>query len=172
VTQDIPIHAFGVSILVLRPEPPRLSQGDQQGPGEGWRVLLLRRAGDHLPGVWSQVAGGIEAGERAWQAALRELAEETALVPLDFFSGDICEQYYDHEVEGITIFPVFVALVAAGAEPTLNHEHSEYTWATRAEAEALLPFAGQRNTLRHVWAEFVDRQPLEYLRIPIPDLAA
>jgi len=161
VTRELVIHAFGVSVYVLRPDPV-----------EGWRTLLLRRAGKHLPGVWSQVAGGIEAGETGWQAALRELAEETGLVPLQFFSGDLCEQWYEPEDDHIVLFPVFVVLVAAGAEPTLNHEHSEYTWATRAEAEALLPFAGQRNTLRHAWAEFVDRQPLEYLRIPIPDLAA
>ncbi len=50
----------------------------------------------------------------------------------------------------------------------LNHEHSEYVWATRAEAEALLPFAAQRHSLHHVWAEFVERPPLEYLRLPVP----
>ncbi|HSJ54693.1 MAG TPA: NUDIX domain-containing protein, partial [Anaerolineae bacterium] len=78
MTRDLDIHAFCVSVYVLRPDPR-----------EGWRILLLRRAGEHLPGLWSQVAGGIESGERGWQAALRELAEETGLVPLDFFSGDI-----------------------------------------------------------------------------------
>jgi len=80
----------------------------------------------------------------------------------------VCEQFYEPEVERIVLFPVFVALVAAGSEPTLNHEHSEYRWATREEAEALLPFAGQRKTLRHVWAEFVEHPPLKHLRIPIP----
>lgn len=158
---SIPIRACGVSVLVLRPEP-------RQGPGGGRRVLLLRRAGIHLPGVWSQVSGGIEPGERGWQAALRELAEETGLAPLELYSADAYEQWYEREREEIVLFPVFVALVAAGAEPALNHEHSEYVWATLSEAEALLCFAAQRRTLRHVWAEFVEHSPLECLRIPIP----
>ncbi len=43
-------------------------------------LLQLRRApGEPLAGAWSVCRGGIEDGETAWQAALRELAEETGL---------------------------------------------------------------------------------------------
>ena len=172
MTHNIPIHACGVSVLVLRPELPVEAGVGAVGAGAGWRVLLLRRAGAHLTGVWSQVSGGIEAGERAWQTALRELGEETALVPLEFSSADMCEEWYEPGAECILLFPVFVVLVAPGAEPSLNHEHSEYVWATLAEAEALLPFAGQRHSLRHVWAEFVERAPLAHLRLSLPDSGA
>jgi dihydroneopterin triphosphate diphosphatase len=153
---EIPIRAACVSVLALRPG------------NDGWRVLLLRRAGAHLPGVWSYVSGGIEAGERAWQTALRELSEETGLVPLELYSADVCEQFYEPQEECVLVFPVFVALVDPEMEVILNQEHSEATWANLAEGMALLPFPGQRHTLRDVWAEFVERQPLEHLRIPLP----
>ncbi|MBB3464556.1 8-oxo-dGTP pyrophosphatase MutT (NUDIX family) [Rhizobium sp. BK377] len=41
-------------------------------------MLLLRR--NHtLVGEWCQIAGAIEEGEKAWEAALREVNEETNL---------------------------------------------------------------------------------------------
>lgn len=61
------IRCSMVSVVVLR------------GAGDATRVLLLQRAGKYLHGVWSYVAGHIEAGETAAQAARRELAEETGL---------------------------------------------------------------------------------------------
>lgn len=47
------------------------------------RMLLLKRAKAHLQHEWCHVAGGIEAGETAWQAALREIAEETGLAAIN-----------------------------------------------------------------------------------------
>ena len=41
-----------------------------QHHGSEVKVLLMRRA-TTMKGTWCQVAGGIEAGEKAWQAALR-----------------------------------------------------------------------------------------------------
>ena len=65
---QIPIRCTMVSVLAIR------------GDDTETRVLLLRRAGNHLRGIWSYVAGHIEAGETAWQAARRELSEETGLL--------------------------------------------------------------------------------------------
>ncbi len=83
---------------------------------------------DSLVGAWCQVAGGLEEGETAWQAALREITEETGLTPQRFYSGDICEQFYEPERDCISIFPVFVAFVDPTAWVTLNNEHSAYQW--------------------------------------------
>ena len=57
--------------------------------GEGHEFLQLRRtAGDFMGGTWQSIYGGILAGETAWQAAARELKEETGLVPLEFYQLD------------------------------------------------------------------------------------
>jgi dATP pyrophosphohydrolase len=120
---EIPVRCGAVSVFVLS-----YAEGSS-------RVLLLRRTGT-LRGEWCQVAGAIEAGETAWQAALREVEEETGLRPLVPPEGPV----------------------------TLNHEHSEFRWLDWDDAAALVPFAGQRNVLRHVEREFGAR-PDERLRI-------
>ena len=74
---DIPIRAFIISLVAMRQV------------GGKHEVLLLKRT-DTLVGEWCQVAGKIEEGETAWQAALRELNEETGLTPTTFYSADIC----------------------------------------------------------------------------------
>lgn len=132
------------------------------------RVLLLRRRGEPIAGEWCQVAGRIESGEPAWRAALRELEEETGLLPERFYSADICEQFYEADKECISLLPVFVAYVAAGTEVTLNEEHSDYRWMTFDEARVAVPFSGQRQVLDHVEREFVRGRPTEWLRIHYP----
>lgn len=92
---EIPIRSFAVSVFILRQTAAKT------------QVLLMERA-DSLVGAWCQVAGSLEQDETAWQAALREVLEETGLVPDKLYSGDICEQFYEHERECISIFPVFV----------------------------------------------------------------
>jgi dATP pyrophosphohydrolase len=147
---EIPIRSFGVAVVVLREV------------GAETQVLLLRR--NHtLVGEWCQIAGGIEDGEKAWQTALREVKEETGLSCTRLYSADICEQFYEADRDAITLAPVFVGYVDATAEVVLNEEHSEFCWTSFSNAVEMVPFAGQRHVLRHVEAEFVQRQPVKHL---------
>ena len=127
----------------------------------------MKRVGQPLDGEWWQVAGRIERGEKAWEAALRELKEEANLTPRRFYAAGICEQFYSHEVDAIMLFPVFVARIAEEDDVTLNEEHSEYCWMTRDEAEQHLAFPNQREILLRVWADFVEREPTHHLEIPL-----
>lgn len=151
---EIPTHAFIVSVVALR-----LINDD-------WQVLLLRRA-QTLVGAWCQVAGKIEADETAWQAALRELREETGLEPDQLYSADFLEQFYEQNSDAITVAPVFVALIDRNAEVTLNDEHSEYRWMPLEEAINLVSFGGQRKMLRWIEEEFVQREPSRHLLIDV-----
>ena len=78
---------------------------------KGDRILLLRRTGSSK-GTWCYVSGKIEASEKAWQAALREIKEETGLIPSEFYSADILEQFYDIGEDLIWIAPVFVGYIS------------------------------------------------------------
>lgn len=151
---DIPIRCTMASVVVVR------------APTTRPRVLLLRRAGLYLRGAWTYVAGHLEAGETLWQCALRELGEETALRPTDFYAADCCEQFYDARDECIQLVPAFVAMVEADAEVVLNHEHDAFRWATFAEALRQLPFDGQRELFARVQRGFVERTPPASLRLP------
>ncbi|TAN07320.1 MAG: NUDIX domain-containing protein [Rhodanobacteraceae bacterium] len=147
----IPVRCTMVSVLALR------------GSGAGAQVLLLRRAGPYLQGAWSYVAGHVEDGETGAQAALRELGEETGLVPTAFYATSFCEQVYF--TAAIEIVPAFVARIAAGAEPHLNPEHSAYQWLTVDAAANAVPFGSQRDLIAHVRREFIERTPAAVLRI-------
>ncbi|WP_026872789.1 NUDIX hydrolase [Inquilinus limosus] len=150
--QEIPIRSFAVSVVVVR------------HVASGAEVLLLRRTRS-LAGEWCQIAGAIEPGETAWQAALRETREETGLVPDRLYSADICEQFYEADRDAISLLPVFVGIAPPDAAVRLNPEHSEFRWVGFDEAAGMVPFAGQRHVLRHVEREFVEREPSPWLLI-------
>ena len=151
----LPVRCGIVSVVVLR------------GAREAMQMLLVRRAGTYLDGVWSYVAGHVQRGEAGWQAARRELFEETGLMPDALYATSFCEQFYRAQPEGIEIVPAFVARVGASAEVRLNAEHSAFRWADLDEAAALLPFGSQRDLLAHVRREFVEREPSSALRIAL-----
>ncbi len=148
------IRCTMVSVFVLR------------GEGADARVLLLqRRAGGHLGDAWSYVAGHVESGETGWQAALRELAEETALKPRALYATSFCEQFYEPHDDSIAVVPAFVAFVAEDADVVLNGEHTAHRWLDLDAAAAAVPFGSQRDLLERVWREFIERPPAEFLRI-------
>jgi dATP pyrophosphohydrolase len=153
VPHDLPIRSSLVSVVVVR-----LSADLPE-------YLLLRRATTYMHGHWCQVAGKIEAEETAWQAALRELAEETGLTPEALYSAQRIEQFYRQDVDALFFIPVFVAFVAPDAVVQLNFEHSDFRWCLLSEACELVPFVTQRENFAHVQAEFLDRAPNEILRI-------
>lgn len=147
-----------ISVFLLRPAQ------------ESQEVLLLRRApDDDLPGIWCEVAGGVDPGESAWQAALREVQEETGLTPSGLYSADTCASFYDYRQDKVETLPVFVGLIEAQAEVVLNHEHSEFAWFSLEAALELLPFPAQRRVLREIWESFVQRPPQALLQIPLPE---
>lgn len=123
---------------------------------------MLRRTGNEQ---WCQVAGGIEPGEKAWEAALREIKEETGLVPDVLYSADTCEQFYEVEKDSIWMAPVFVAYAKPDSNVILNHEHSEYKWVSFKKAISMVPFPGQKTILKHINNEFAKKRPVELLQI-------
>jgi len=152
---SVPIDCSVASALVLERNslPPRM--------------LLLRRTSPELRDEWCHVAGRIEPGEAAWQAALREIREETGLKVLRLFTADYTEQFYEAKRNVITIVPVFVAYVDAARSVQLNAEHSAFRWVTFAEAAQMVTFGGQRRLYEEVKREFLDRDPSPWHEIEI-----
>lgn len=151
---EIPVRCYAISAVVIRKRR--------------WRkeVLMLRRA-TTLQGEWCQVAGGIEAGETAWQAAMREIKEETELVPFRLYSAETLEEFYEIDKDSIWVASVFVAFVRPEDQVRLNHEHIEYQWVSFRQAVSMVPFPGQKRVLRHVRSLFGRRLPTTHLRIPL-----
>ncbi len=130
----------------------------------GTKFLLLKRQ-ESRGGFWQPVSGGIEQGESAAKAAIREVREETGLKIREMYSVDQLEMFYNIRKDSIRLAPVFVAFVAEPEPVKLCREHSEYQWVNVRSALRLLPFEEQRRLLEYVNDQFVRREPEPLLRI-------
>jgi len=116
--------------------------------GGGLECLVLRRApGGRCPGSWETVHGHIEDGERPWQAAQREMQEETGLSPDRLYNLSRVETFYQHRLDEVALVPVFVAFVAADAAVRLGTEHDGHEWLTAADACARFAWPRERRAL-------------------------
>ena len=81
------------------------------------RFLFLRE----LDGRWNVPGGGVEAGERPKQAAIREFVEETG------FHGRLLVGREPAKIDSFWLYGAEVPLEFA---PVLSDEHVDYRWAT------------------------------------------
>jgi dATP pyrophosphohydrolase len=114
-------------------------------------LLLHRRPDVPLGNTWQAVHGKILPHERAVEAALRELREQTGLVPQKLYSADFINQFYDHTTDSIVLAPSFAALVESRAKLQLASEYNDYAWCDLEETVARLPWTGQRWAVRHIY---------------------
>ncbi len=82
----------------------------------GADVLLIRRGTPPLIGDWSLPGGRIEFGERAHEAALRELGEETRVCARLIGLIDVVDAIFTSRRSGETVRHYLLADYAAGWE--------------------------------------------------------
>ncbi|WP_160036401.1 NUDIX hydrolase [Paenibacillus sp. An7] len=153
VQHEVPLRCKGIAVVLLKSTP------------YGYKVLLLKRATPVLRGVWCYIGGGIEEGEKAWEAALREIREETGITKVSLFTSNKYDQFYSANENYIYVAPVFVGYVNDGQEVTLNNSHSEYEWLTFTEAIERVRIPGNDDVLTFIEKHFVRNSPMEFLRI-------
>ena len=119
-----------------------------RGAGETLEVLALRR-GLHgrNPGSWETIHGTIESGETPVQASLRELREETGLVPAKFYNLSRTEAFYQHRTDELAVIPVFAAFVAADSRVTISAEHDRAEWLRVREAAGRFAWPRERRAV-------------------------
>jgi dATP pyrophosphohydrolase len=142
-----------VAVVVLR------RAASAGGSGEHAEVLLLRRAGGAFAGAWTFVMGGVEDGERATDAARREILEETGCEATALFTAGELDAFYDPVRDRIVHVPFFVAYLADGEVALEPGVHDKHRWVTFAQAAELLEFASHRRVLDEIHREFFARPP-------------
>ena len=131
-------------------------------------LQVLRARGKYMGETWQLVTGGLDHGETAWQAALRELREETGCVPIEFYQVDVINTFYLAQTDTISMSPMFCAIVAPDAQVQLNPEHTDFRWVPRDAIESKIMWPGERKALRELCAEILDDGPAKpYLKIEI-----
>lgn len=116
--------------------------------GERRFLVLCHRAGGH----WAFPKGRIESGESEYEAALRELREETGIGRVCPLEGFRAESRYRFRREGQWIDKTVVYFAAESKEGSvrLSDEHTAWAWLGRSEAAQRLTYAEARNVLARV----------------------
>ena len=124
----------------------------------GIEFLLLKRSeGQPYPGLWQMVTGKIKSDEKAYQTALREIKEETGLVPVQLWVAPTVNSFYEPKDEYICLLPVFAARVELDLVQ-LSDEHTEYKWVDKITAQKLLAWEGQRKAVQIIEDYFLNEK--------------
>ena len=115
------------------------------------RFLLLKRAKTKIyEHLWQGVAGKIEAGEAAWEAAIRELKEETGFEPVRIFVADHVSKFYEAHGDWVNMVPVF-GIEVEDEEVILSDEHCEFKLVDFNTAHQTLIWSGQKDGIAAVF---------------------
>ena len=115
------------------------------------RFLLLKRAKTKIyEHLWQGVAGKIEAGETSWEAAIRELKEETGFEPVRIFVADHVSKFYEAHGDWVNLVPVF-GIEVDDEEVILSDEHCEFKWVDFNTAHQTLIWSGQKDGIAAVF---------------------
>ena len=115
------------------------------------RFLLLKRAKTKIyEHLWQGVAGKIEAGETSWEAAIRELKEETGFEPVRIFVADHVSKFYEAHGDWVNMVPVF-GIEVEDEEVKLSDEHCEFKWVDFNTAHQTLIWSGQKDGIAAVF---------------------
>ncbi|CAN7517655.1 NUDIX hydrolase [Rossellomorea sp. LjRoot5] len=150
---EVPIRCTGIAVVLLKKE------GNQQ------KVLLVKRAEAVLKDAWCYIGGGIEEGEKAWEAAYREVEEETGITNLSLYSANTFDRIYSIEGNYIYIAPVFVGFVRDDQKVVLNEEHSDYRWLSFKDAMGIVSLPGNEEVLAFIEKHFVKKEAHDYLQV-------
>ena len=105
---------------------------------EGSKFLLLY----HGRNYWNFPKGKLEADERSWQAAVREVHEETGLKASELRLIENFKAYERFFLGRGTdkAFKIVILYLAETRQPNIvvSHEHEGYGWFTFSEAKRLL----------------------------------
>jgi dATP pyrophosphohydrolase len=118
-------------------------------------LQLLRSPGEYMGGTWQTIRGGIEPGETAVAAALRELREEAGLTPAEFYRLPSLESFYTVADDTAWHAAAFFALVGRDASIALDHEHTEHRWVPIDRVSETFMWPGERALIEEIRDEIL-----------------
>ena len=123
----------------------------------GGHEYLLLKTIPKRGSFWQGVTGAIEKGENPFDAAKRELKEETGIIPEHIYELDYSytlpvdpkwRSYYAPNVNKVTE-QLFIAEAKSTSKPSLSFEHNEYRWVGYTEGLNLLKWPKNKDALKY-----------------------
>lgn len=130
-------------------------------------LILKRSETESYPGLWQPVTGTINKNEKAYETAVREIYEETGLLPEKFWLVPKVSSFYIPTKDVISLYPVFCAEILTEAEVKLSPEHSEYKWVGYNDAYKTVAWKQQRESLELINEHFGIGSMLNFIEIKI-----
>lgn len=122
--------------------PYRIKEGEPE-------FLVFKRSSEKIYAhQWRMVGGKVKDGEKSWEAALRELKEETGLTPVNLWVIPSINQFYEAKTDAIHSIPAFAAELEKEAVISLDDEHTGYSWISAGEVEHYLKWPGQQRLIK------------------------
>lgn len=110
-------------------ESPGVNAAVVKKDNDGWKFLILKRSEtETYGGMWGFVTGGKRDNETVGEVVLREMREETGLVPTKLWATEYVIQFYEPENDKIWILPLIVAVVPPDCKVKLSEENAEFDW--------------------------------------------
>jgi len=154
IREEVPIKSFSIAAFICKKE---------NGIGN---YLILKRCSKYLENSWQMVSGRLEKGETAWEAALREIKEETGIIPDRLYSANRIESFYEVNQNCINLVPVFIGFIDHDVEVKLsNFEQDDYKWVTVENMSDYLVFSNQIELIQYFEENFIQNSPNEFLRV-------
>jgi 8-oxo-dGTP pyrophosphatase MutT (NUDIX family) len=113
-------------------------------------LLALRAPGGHEPWTWAGVGGGIEAGESAYRAALRETWEESNISLAPYRYSDTFLLPIRGGMNTFTTFIYHIPAIPAEWDIRINEESLAWGWFKRRALLSLPLHTGLSKTFKHI----------------------
>lgn len=127
-----------------------------------YEYLLLKRASQTMyAGQWRMVGGKVKEYEKAWEAALRELKEETAREPVTFWAVPSINHFYNPATDSVELIPAFAAELPADCQIKLNREHTAYQWVLNNEINRFINWPEQLRLLTLIHSILTSHKPID-----------
>lgn len=127
--------------------------------GEIEFLLIKRSESEIYPGLWQMVSGSVEDSEKAYEAALREIKEETGIIPLKMWVLPNINSFYSQVTDKISFLPVFLVKADKNADVVLSDEHVEFGWFDSVTTRKMLNWPGQKKSI-DIIHDFLQNNPV------------
>lgn len=129
------------------------------------KFLVLKRSDDAKvhPGIWQIVTAKIDAGEKAYETARREVKEETGLKPVELYVAPSINHFYNYMDDSINFIPVFIAEVDSD-DVKISDEHSEFEWLSFEDAVGKVHWLNQKKVMKEAHLHIKNKELFKTLR--------